>query len=585
MKITPHQFQSEASQSIFEYFNSKHGNPLVAMPTGTGKSVVIAAFLQEVFRLYRQQKVMCLTHVKELIQQNFLKLINLWPDAPAGINSAGLGKRDTNHPIIFAGIQSVDKYAAQFGHVDLIIIDECHLVSPDEETRYNKFIKDLRAINPYLKVIGFTATPWRTGVGLLTSGNLFTDFCFNITGMDSFNRLIEEGYLCPLVTPSRNVTIMDVSGVHMRGGDFIDSELQNAVDRDEITELACKQALEHGHDRHHWLGFCAGVDHAVHTAEMLNAMDIPTVAIHSKMKGRDKALQDWMSGRYRCAVNNNVLTTGIDFPAVDLILMMRPTASTNLWIQMLGRGTRCLYAPGFNIADYVQRLQAIQIAGKNNCLVLDFAGNTKRLGPINDPVIPRKKGEKAGDAPIKICDQCGVYLHASVRKCDNCGYEFVFVTKLKTKASTQDLIKSKDLPQVEMFKIDHITFDKNIKVGAPPSMRVSYYCGLRKFNDFVCLEHQGYPQRKAFRWWADRSDLPIPATIDEALKLSSKLRVPTHLNVWINKKYPEVVKYCFDGTGFGTVDPDNIAQAPTVEDKSSWNPPQNAQDFEDDIPF
>src|SRR3546814_4921930 len=162
------------------------------MPTGTGKSFVIARFLQSVLSQYGQQRIMVLTHVKELIQQNFEKLKQLWSFSPAGIYSAGLGQRNMAQPITFAGIASVARKWAAFGHIDLVIIDECHLMSPNDQTMYRTFIAGLLAINPYLRVIDFTATPWRMGHVQLTApyedskGNLtdplFTDMCLDITG-------------------------------------------------------------------------------------------------------------------------------------------------------------------------------------------------------------------------------------------------------------------------------------------------------------------------------------------------------------------------------------------------------------------
>jgi DNA repair protein RadD len=593
VKIVPHFFQEMATQAVFDYFATKFGNPIVALPTGTGKSIVIADLLEKILRQYPRSRIICLTHVKELIVQNYGKLLNLWPNAPAGVNSAGLRQRDTVQPIIFAGIASVAKYASSFGHIDLLFVDEADLVSPSDETMYQKFINELKAVNEHLKVVGFTATPWRLGLGHLTEGGLFTDVCFDMTGMEAFNWLIHEGYLCQLI-PKRTQTELDVSGVHLRGGEFIPSELQQAVDRDDITERACREAIEIGHDRKHWLAFCSGVDHAIHTADILNSLGINAVAIHSKMsqEDRDEGIRLWKSGYYQCAVNNNVLTTGIDFPGINLILMLRPTASSRLWVQMLGRGTRCVYAPGFNITDRDQRFEAIRLGGKINCLVLDYAGNTKRLGPINDPVLPRKKGEKGGDAPIRICDMCGTYNHASVRICIGCGYEFPIQTKLRQGASTDALIAG-DLPVEEVFKVDHITYAIHTKVGSKPSIRVTYYCGLRVFNEFVCVEHDRYALRKAQAWWKKRYNTPIemPNKAKEAIDFMDKMKVPTHLRVWVNKQYPEILGHCFDGTAFGRQEadaglPQIEVRRPGTADKTTTPAPAGTDNYDDDdIPF
>lgn len=560
LAIQPRSYQTEAVHWTWEYFRQGNtGNPVVAMPTGTGKSVVIAMFLESIFQQFINQKILVLTHVKELIGQNYEKLMTLWPQAPAGINSAGLNRRDTRQKIIFGGIGTVAKRAAEFGHVDLIIIDECHLVSPSDETMYQKFIAALKVTNPCLKIIGFTATPWRLGQGRITDDGIFTDICFDITTVTAFNRLIAEGYLAPLV-PKATQTVLDTDGVHMRGGEFIPSELQNAVDKDYITQAALNEAREYLETRKHWLVFAAGVEHAIHIAEALNAMGIRAVAIHSKLSTaeRDDAIAKFKSGYYTAAVNNNILTTGFDFPEIDLIVCLRPTQSTVLWVQMLGRGTRP--APW---------------AGKENCLVLDFAGNTKRLGPINDPVIPRKKGEKGGEAPVKVCPACGCYVHASLRYCNGvhqdgsrCTHEFVFETKLKQGASTEELIRG-DLPVVKCFKVEHITMTHHEKEGAPPMMRVTYFCeGNKSFQQHICVQHQGFAGKKAREWLREFVvSGELPKATDEAIERCEEYRLPTHIRVWTNKKYPEVLAFCWNGTAFGTQVP--TEEVPTVDGDTS----------------
>lgn len=585
--IQARSYQIEAVSAIYQYFQASQGNPVIAMPTGTGKSVVIALFLESIYKQYPNQRILILTHVKELIVQNYQKLKSLWLSAPAGIYSSGLNKRELHDPITFAGIASVAKKPELFGHVDLVIIDEAHLVSTNETTMYQKFINALKLKNPYLKIVGLTATPWRLGHGRIIDPvkgendqeipSLFSDICFDITGIHAFNRLIAENYLAPLI-PKSTTTRLDVDGVHMRGGEFIEKELQTAVDKNEITLAAIKEAMELGYERNHWLVFATGIDHSIHVADALNDNGISAIAIHSKLSDteRDAAIKGFLSGKYRAAVNNNMLTTGFDFPAIDLILCLRPTASPVLWVQMLGRGTRP--APG-----------------KENCLVLDFAANTKRLGPINDPVVPRRKGQKGGTAPVKECPNCRTIVHASLRFCngilDNgnkCNHEFVFETKLKFGASTDELIKG-DLPVVEIFKVDHITYSKHEKIDRPPMLKVSYYCGYKMFNEYVCIEHTNFAGKKARDWWRTRSDAPLPLTVPTALEMVDSLKTPTHLRVWINKKYPDILAMCFDGTAFGTVEAGDSFEIPSVQIANERKVLKKAdipEELEDsDIPF
>lgn len=541
--MIPREYQRKGKEAIYDYFTKNDGNPIVAMPTGTGKSIVIGDFTREACWYYPTQRIMMLTHVKELIEQNFDKLLRMWPTAPAGIYSAGLKRRDTHCRITFAGIGSVANKAELFGHIDLIIIDECHLVSPKAETQYRKFIHRLKEVNPYLKVIGFTATPYRLGLGLLTDGGLFTDVCYDITKMDAFNKLIEEGYLSPLI-PKRTGTEYDVSQVKIQGGEFVQKELQLSVDKEQLTYAAVDEMMQVGHDRHHWLIFAAGIEHAAHVRDMLESRGISAVSIDSKMGSaeRDAGIAGFKSGKYRAAINNNVLTTGFDFPEIDMIGCVRPTNSPGLWVQMLGRGTRPVYADGFDLLTAPGRLAAIEAGPKQDCLVLDFAGNTKRLGPINDPVIPRAKGKKGGGtAPVKLCEVCDTYNHASVRICIQCGYEFPKQIKIHAMAFTDELIAKKTLPQVETFKVDRVVYKEHRKQGRPPSIQIDYFCGLRFFKEWLCLEHEGFARRKAKEMWQERAVTEPPATTADALTRLAEMKTPSSIRVWVNKKYPEVM--------------------------------------------
>lgn len=546
MLIQARPYQTEAVQSLWTYFATQTGNPVIAMPTGTGKSIVIASFLETIFRNYQDQKVLVLTHVKELISQNHSKLIAIWPSAPAGIFSSGLKRKDTAHPIIFGGIKSVVDHAKSFGRVHLLIVDEAHLVSPKEETMYSRLIAELKKVNPMLKVIGLTATPWRLGHGKITDDGIFTNICFDITSMAAFNRLIQEGYLAPLI-PISTELLLDVSGVHKTGGDFNAGELQFATDKDDITFAALTETIKHSTDRKHWLIFATGIEHAENIAAMLNKMGVSCRSVHSKMpeKLRDKNITDWINGEFTAVVNNGILTTGIDFPALDLIVMLRATMSTVLWVQMLGRGTR-------------------PCEGKDNCLVLDFAGNTRRLGPINDPVLPRAKGKGTGEAPIRICEICSMYNHASARYCgghpyktaEGCGNAFTFMTKLKVQASTNALIKN-DIPIVNVFDVSNITYHIHNKPGRPPSLRVSYHCNFQKFTEFIHFELPGWGKRKAVEWWKERCGVnyvvgDVPDSTEGAFikctAASSIVLPPARVKVWVNTPYPQIMTVSFDKT-------------------------------------
>lgn len=546
--ITARPYQAQAVRGIWQYFmQGGKGNPVVAMPTGTGKSLVIADFMRGVLEAYPNQHILNLTHVKELISQNHAQLNRLWPQANAGIFSAGLGQRDVAQ-VTFAGIQSVHKRARLFQRTNLILVDECHLVSPNANTMYQSFIAGLRAYNPQLKIVGLSATPYRLGQGSITSGGIFTDICVDQTSPEWFAYFIENGWLAPLI-PKRPETTMDLSRVRTRGGEFMAADIQLELESQQITMRALSEAYEYARDRRHWVVFASSIDHAEECSELLRMMGVSNVVVHSKMDAetRDKNIELFRSGAVRAIINRDILTTGFDVPHIDCIVMLRPTQSAGLWVQMLGRGTRP--APG-----------------KEDCLVLDFAGNTARLGPIDRPHIPKRRGPGGGPAPVKVCPSCAAYVHASATKCPHCDHEFPrdLAPKLTEEASALALLSSKDMPQVEVFAVHSMIAEETTsRKDGTPMLRVSYYCGkqgIRRFTNHVCFEHTGFAQRKAHEWWKLHScaDLHMaynpPDTVTRASAYFNEVFKPTHIRVWVNKgKYPEIMAYDFTGTAFGTL--------------------------------
>lgn len=518
-------YQVDAVQiGVWDYFEKNTGNPLLVLPTGTGKSLIIAAIFKRACLEFPGTRCLMLTHVQELIEQNHNKLKWLWPTAPSGIYSAGLKERNLMMPITYAGVQSIAKVIDQLGHIDLVVIDEAHMVSHNEETTYIKVIDTLMQRNPFLKVIGLTATPYRLGLGLLTEGGVFDDISYNIAHKDAFNKLIADGYLAPLVSRATAASVA-VEGVAVRGGEYVRGDLERAVDKQELTEAAVREIITKGSDRNHWLVFAAGLKHAENIVEMFEHFGVSATMVDGKLDKAERArrLAAFKSGEIRAMVNNSVLTTGYDFPELDLIAMLRPTMSASLWVQMLGRGTR-------------------PCEGKENCLVLDFAKNIERLGPINDPVLPKKYGGKGeGVAPIRLCPQCMTYLHASVRTCPICHYEFPEnLDKWERTASEQALIAD-SVPEIGSFEPARVTYSTHRKDGKPDSMKVTYNCGLRTFTEYVCLQHDGFALKKSHDWWRKRTALEVPATVAEALTMTSQLAVPKSIKVHLNLKYPTIL--------------------------------------------
>ena len=522
--LTLRPYQEAAISSIYDYFQSNKGNPLVVIPTAGGKSLVMASFIEGVLKAWPDQRILIVTHVRELIAQNHAEMIGLWPEAPAGIYSAGLGKREAQARVLFAGIQSIHRRAHEIGHTDLVLIDEAHLIPGNSSTMYRRFLDALQAINPALKVIGLTATPFRTGSGMLHEGKdaLFTDIAYEAP----VRELIDAGFLSPLISKQPN-TRLDVSKVGTRAGDFIARDLAAAVDEEATTRAAITEIITHGKDRKSWLAFCSGVDHARHVAEEFARQGITcrTIFGDTPKDARDAIIAAFKRGEIRALASMGVLTTGFNAPAVDLIALLRPTKSAGLYVQMVGRGTRL--APD-----------------KENCLVLDFAGNVRRHGPI-DLVRAKRPGDGGGgEAPTKVCPECDSIIALSATECPDCGYEVpAREVKIAPTAATLPVLS----PKVQWLPVHGVSYSRHDKRGGRPSMKVTYSCGLKSYNEWVCVAHQGYARQKALEWWRKRAPgCPMPRTVDDAIAQAGQLARPTAISVRPSGRFLEISGYRFD---------------------------------------
>ena len=519
-------YQNEAIDALYEYFGSRNGNPLVVLPTGAGKSLTMAAFIQRAIGQYPATKILLLTHVKELIEQDTRAIVRYWPEAPVAIWSAGVGQKRKDQ-ITVCGIQSVHKMPAKFGHIDLVIIDEAHLVSKKSDTMYGRFLNGLRAYNPAIKVIGLTATHYRMDSGLLTDGDerIFTDVAYEAHVGD----LIKAGYLCPLVAKN-GTTKADLSSVHTRGGEFVVNELQAAMDHDHLIQGALNEVEQYAADRRHILGFCAGVEHAQHCAEAARARGWTADYVTGEMASgeRDAKLRLFTSGQIRFLFNAMLLTTGFDYPAIDCIVMLRPTKSTGLYVQIMGRGLRLH-------------------ADKTNTLVLDFAGNIERHGPI-DQIRVKRKGPKSevSVAPVKECPDCHELLNTSAIACPSCGHEFPRSAPHGTQAADGVIVAA--LQQPTAYVVTDVAYSRHQKIGKPPTVKVEYQCGISFFTEYLPIEDERSFVRKHAVSWCWRRGLTCPDTVDEFLEMVDAGRVPTPYTITVKPdgKYWRVVDAAID---------------------------------------
>ena len=518
------EYQQRAIDQLYGWFQKHDGNPCLVLPTGSGKSHIVAALCKDAIQNWPDTRILMLTHVKELIEQNAEKMRQHWRGAPMGIYSAGLGRKQLGEPITFAGIQSIRKRAKQVGHIDLCLIDECHLVSHKDEGGYRTFLAELKAINPAMRVVGLTATPYRLGHGLITDKPaLFDDLIEPVT----IEELIHKGYLSTLRSKVTKAAL-DTSGVHKRGGEFIESELQAAVDTDENNLRAVQEVIELAGDRKAWLFFCAGVHHAEAVAEVLKAHGVPAACVtgSTPKAERERLLNDFKAGKLRALTNANVLTTGFDYPDIDLIAMLRPTMSASLYVQMAGRGMRVK-------------------SHTDHCLVLDFAGVVQTHGPITAVQPPKRKGEGDGEAPVKVCDECNELVHISTKECPTCGAGFPEPERQKLKLRQDDIM---GLELQEMHLTGWSWRKHTSRNSGMDMLAVSYYGSLSdpSVTEYFPVKHEGYPGQKALN-----SILAI------AQRAGITFANATELTEWADRlnrgRCPNMIEYRRDGKYYRVV--------------------------------
>jgi DNA repair protein RadD len=467
--------------------------------------------------------VVVLTHRAELIKQD-KAAIEAFTSVPVGIWSAQLKRKDKGKRILVAGIASIYKKACDFEPFDVAIIDECHLIGRGDSTMYQRFLRDAWLVNPKMKLVGLSATPYRLDSGYLHEGSdaLFDGISYEI----GVKYLIDNGYLSPVISKG-GVSSIDLSGVHKRGGEFIASELAAAADTSALVDMATDEICRYGADRRSWLLFCAGVAHAQHVADAINRKGFvcEVVSGDTTQAERERIYAGMRDGSIRAIANCQVLTTGFDLPQIDLVALLTATESTGLYVQMVGRGTRTAQ-------------------GKDNCLLLDYGGNVVRHGVFDD-VQPKFSGDNRGEgqAPAKVCPSCMEVVHAAVSQCQNCGHEFP-PPEVVHEVVAYDGAVLKEQVKDEEIEVMSVSYHRHRKEGKPPSVRVDYHCGwLIKHSEWLCPEHQGYPRRSFENRCMGEWRIKPMSDCEELLRYAESLPKPKKIRVrqQPGKKFSEIV--------------------------------------------
>ncbi|WP_022940775.1 DEAD/DEAH box helicase [Psychromonas hadalis] len=422
-------YQQDSVNATLHYFRKSSEPAVLALSTGAGKSLIIA----ELARLARG-RVLVLAHVKELVEQNHQKYESY--DLKASIFSAGLGRKESSLQVVFASVQSIvnslEMFTEQFS---LVVIDECHRVPLDENSAYQRVIKHLQQNNSKLKILGLTATPYRLGLGWIyqyhtrgqvraTESRFFRDCIFDLP----IRFLLDEQFLTPPKVMDMAVLGYDFSAISSsKSGHYRKSDLDGVIQKAKrATPLIIKQVVEQAKDRLGVMIFASTVNHAQEIMGYLKDENAALVIGDTPADDRDRIINAFKNQQIKYLVNVSVLTTGFDAPHVDLIAILRPTASLSLYQQIVGRGLRLF-------------------AGKKECLVMEFAGNCYDIyqPEIGDPK-PNSDSELV-TIPCPACqfnnnfwakiDPAGFVIEHYGRQCqgykllengdrDICGYRF-----------------------------------------------------------------------------------------------------------------------------------------------------------------
>lgn len=572
-KLRP--YQQEAVDSAISFFQKKRDPAVIVLPTGAGKSLVIA----ELAKIARG-RVLVLAHVKELVEQNHAKYESY--GLSAGVFSAGLNKKDSSHKVIFGSIQSVARARDSFfDDFNLLIIDECHRVNEDGQTQYASVINKIREKNQGLCILGLTATPYRLSQGwiyeynhtgeLKTTQNCFFKRCIYELSLDF---MIKNKFLTPPVKVDIPVTSYDFSELTENGRMYTTAQVEQLLKKQKrLTPLIIKNIIDitESYNRMGVMIFSSTVKHAQEIYEYLPEGQAKIVIGDTDTKERDLIIEEFKQKKFKYLVNVSVLTTGFDAPHVDVIAILRPTESVSLYQQIIGRGLRLS-------------------ENKKDCFILDYTGMRH---DIYSPEISDKKPNKESVPVLVSCPQCsfdnyfwglvnseGIMTEHYGRKCKGavhdaqtlevvpCGYRFRF--KICNQCGQENDVTARECSKCEAVLIDadsklkQARLSKDAHVLKPDSIEIIERSD-KKGNPFVEIRYYDYDAkylsefhylnnetaRKKFninflRSHMRRPELEFePATIQEVIHYQKLFRYPAFVIARKQDKFWRITEKIF----------------------------------------
>ncbi|MCF8060031.1 MAG: DEAD/DEAH box helicase [Bacteriovoracaceae bacterium] len=568
-------YQQQAVDNTVGYFKKTRDPAVVVLPTGAGKSLVIA----ELARIAKG-RVLVLAHVKELVEQNHAKYSSY--QLEAGIYSAGLNKKETSQKVIFGSIQSVARASSSFfKDFSLLIIDECHRVNSDGDTQYGEVIKKLQEENEGLCILGLTATPYRLGMGwiyeyssrgvLQTQEERFFKQCVFELPLEY---MISYKFLTKPIKIDIPVTSYDFSELTEKGRMYTTAEVEDLLKTQKrLTPLIIKNIIDitEQYNRQGVMIFSSTVKHAEEILKCLPEEEAEMILGDTENHIRDQIINRFKNREFKYLVNVSVLTTGFDAPHVDVIAILRPTDSVSLYQQIIGRGLRLdkgktdcfildytgmghdIYAPEVGEKKPSTESEAVQVPCPKCGFENDFWGLTDDEGNLIEHFGRKCKGATQDYQTLeivpcgfrfrfKLCPSCGQENDITARDCENCNAVLVDAdSKLK---------QAKLSKNMHVLSPDSVDLEEKVDRSGNKYLDVRYYdYDSKYFKEIHYLNND--TSLKKFNINFLRSHLKRPEfatqikTVDDVLENSHFLRKPRFIIARKQDKYWKITEKIF----------------------------------------
>lgn len=569
MDYTLRPYQEDVLRTIWEALPTDQFI-LIQAATGSGKTICFSELIKRLLSQWPNIRIGILAHRRELITQAQDKLLKVWPDAPIGIACASVSNDiDTDKPIVIGSIQTLSRRTGTTAPFDLVIVDEAHKIpGMNINSQYKTWIETMIRYNPKTRILGMTATPFRLSQGYIYGTackpgniNLFPDLHYRI----SISDLQKDGYLCGYRAKATTDISSDLSGVR-KTGDYNVGDLSIVMSKQQHVGSAVAALNEHAADRRHVIVFAVTIAHA---EKLREAFGEQATIIHSELNdnARYQALSDFESGKIRIIVNVMVLSEGFDSPAVDCIIMCRPTMSPGLFIQMVGRGLR-------------------PHPDKTDVLILDLANNCQTHGDPNNPKVEipgrtKKKLSVIEEKKIKRCPNCDEVVEPRETICSVCGWEFVTERNDPVILTDYQFKKVKsasmvaEISDIEMSK--YVSKKGNLMIKAVITAWVPGSINPHFINHFMIFGDEGHPyaiSKNRAAWRKITGDEP-PKSAQEGIERQEEFKTALGTHGWIEiceeNKFMKIEKWKVDPPPADYLIPaQEITEPPLVEDEITF---------------